>query len=80
MATLTIEVPERLVTELNQRQMPAGAVDAFVERALTLWLQADARHRKRSDRVPSPFTESAAPFIEGLLDDNRELFERLAKL
>jgi hypothetical protein len=80
MATLTLEIPEMLLTELNQRRMPAGAVDSFVARALALWLQTDARRVERSNGMPSLFTESAEPFIEALLDDHFELFERLAKL
>ncbi len=80
MATLTLEIPEMLLTELHLRRMPTGAVDSFVTRALALWLQADARRMQRSNGAPSLFTESAEPFIEALLGDHLELFERLAKL
>jgi len=81
MTTLTVEIPESLKTELEERQIPAAVVDSLVVQTLEAWLQMSAERSERAKHTQhSPFAESALPFIEQLLDDNLELFERLAKL
>jgi hypothetical protein len=44
------------------------------------WLDATTSTLKESQSQPSPFAQSAIPFIEQLLDENLMLFELLAKL
>jgi hypothetical protein len=45
-----------------------------VRKAIETWLVSN------QETVESKFAESATPFIEQLLDENQQLFERLAKL
>lgn len=81
MATLTIELPDELVNELNEQQLSNEFVDVLIEQALRAWLRKGSP--KSSDAKPisdSPFAHSAAEFAERLIDQNRELFERLAQL
>jgi hypothetical protein len=74
MATLTIEVPEHLLAELNDRHVSDETVRQLVIAVIEAWLY------NGSSSPGSPFADSAAPFIEQLLAENQELFERLAKL
>jgi hypothetical protein len=81
MATLTIEIPDSLQTELDQRQIPPTVVDSVVVQTLETWLQISAQGKEQAkDKRRSSFVESAVPFVEQLMNDNLELFERLAKL
>jgi hypothetical protein len=75
MAALLIEIPESLLAELNERHVSNETVRQLVIAVIEAWLQNGS-----SSSGASPFADSAAPFIEQLLDDNQELFERLAKL
>lgn len=81
MATLVVEIPETLKTELDQRHVPPALVDALIVQTIETWLRINAkRNGQAEDKRLSPFAGSALPFIEQLMDDNLELFERLAKL
>jgi len=83
MSTLTIELPETLSQVVRTRNVPVEEVQAVAVIAVENWL------RMRSDRVAkgigygegqSRFSASAVPFIEKLIQENRELFERMARL
>jgi hypothetical protein len=82
--TRAVDLPEYLVAELERQQVPDEEVHLVVVRAIEAWL------RKRPETLPSsskmmkerssPFAESAILFIDQLIDENRSLFERLARL
>ncbi|MCK6628763.1 MAG: hypothetical protein L6R45_26745 [Anaerolineae bacterium] len=93
MATLTIEVPEDLLTELHQRQIPDKLLELLVVRTIESLVEArpeisaekiaqwlDEPAALAAESLSSPFAKSALPFIEQLLDENQTLFERLAKM
>lgn len=95
MATLTIEVPEILLTELHQRKIPDELLELVVVRTIeslvqatpeisaekiAQWLAETATLAATHQSPSSPFAKSAFPFIEQLLGENQILFERLAKL
>ncbi len=81
MATLTIELPDELMIELNEQQVSNEFIDLLVEQTLRIWLRKAPEIRsKQDDDNTSPFTESAATFTEQLINENQELFERLAQL
>jgi len=71
--TLTIELPDSLIEQLHQRQIPEQEMKAVVIAALEIWLTQ--RHSTDGAR----FTESAVPFVRRLIAENRELFEALAQ-
>ncbi len=83
MATLTIEVPDELITELKEHQVSSELIDLLVAQTIRVWLRKtpkmSLKHEAR-DGSPSPFAESAISFAEQLIDENRPLFERLAEL
>ncbi len=80
--TLTIELPESVVQELEQRQISPPQVRAFVVQAVEAWLRLQNQTRSNTphaDRT-SRFAVNATTFAETLVRENRELFEQLAKL
>ena len=72
--TLTIELPDNLIEQFHERQIPDEELKAVAIAALEIWLaqQHDSTNGGR-------FTESAVPFIRELITKNRELFEALAQ-
>ena len=71
--TLTIDLPESLLAQLKERQIPDSEIEAVVVAALEIWLTQQSAVNK------GPFGESARPFVQRLIAENRELFETLAK-
>jgi hypothetical protein len=71
--TLTIELPDSLIKQLHERQIPEEEIKAIAVAALEIWLAQ--QHSTNGGR----FTESAVPFVRRLIAENRDLFETLAK-
>lgn len=71
--TLTIELPDSLIAQLNERQIPEEEMKAVAVAALEIWL---AQHHSTNG---GRFTESAVPFVRRLIAENRDLFDALAK-
>ena len=84
MTTVTIELPEDLTIELRDRHIPDEIVHHIVVQAIKDWLHnegtASLSAAENANGTASPFAESAIPFIDKLIDENRSLFDRLAKL
>ncbi len=86
MATLTIELPDELMRELNHRQTSNRMIQALVEESLRTWLHKTTNSAEGTEQPAaspfneSAFNESAFPFVEQLIDENFSLFERLSKL
>jgi hypothetical protein len=94
MATLTVELPESLMVELDKRHISEEALNLLVARMIEALLQVKPEiftedvesllyHQSEiseDDAQSLPFSESALPFIEQLLEQNQTLFKRLAKL
>jgi hypothetical protein len=71
--TLTIELPDSLVEQLRERQIPEEDMKAVAVAALEIWL--GQQHSTNG----ASFTESAVPFVRRLIAENRDLFDALAK-
>ena len=71
--TLTIELPDSLIDQFKERQIPEEEMKAVAVAALEIWLAQ--QHSTNGGR----FTESAVPFIRRLIAENRELFDALAQ-
>jgi hypothetical protein len=69
----TIDLPEGLIEQLHERQIPEEKMKAAAVAALEIWL---AQHQSTSD---GGLTESAVPFVRRLIAENRELFDALAQ-
>lgn len=85
MTTFTVELPEKLVTELKERNVSNDIVQRFIIRSLELWLRvsyrfdAPAKTDDADDLLARPFSVDATPFVDQLLDENLDLFEELAQ-
>ena len=73
--TLTIELPDNLIEQFHERQIPDEELKAVAIAALEIWLAQQHQRSMNGDR----FNESAVPFIQKLISENRELFEALAR-
>lgn len=82
MSTLIIELPERLTDEINRHNISKEQVYRFIVQAIEVWLRTAPEAMSEGDahETRSRFSESAVPFIEKLIQENRQLFERLAEL
>lgn len=79
MATLTVELPDQLATQLATDDGAQEQLKAFLVGAVEAWLR---RQREISEDSPSwsgAFEKSAVDFADQLIEDNRELFEELAR-
>lgn len=70
--SLTIELPDILTQQVRARQIPEKEIQAIALAAVEIWLA------QRETKEESRFTESAVPFVQQLIANNRELFETLA--
>jgi hypothetical protein len=82
MGVFTIELPQALTEELEVRRISTEQVQSFVVEAIESWLhaQSEVPTRPESQDTTSRFWESAVSFADRLIDENRELFDRLARL
>jgi len=84
MPMFTIELPDELMTELNDRQVSDELIHLLVEQTIRAWLRQTPEisidYETEDGGHASPFAESAISFAERLIDENRALFERLAEL
>ena len=71
--TLTIELPDSLIEQFRERQIPEEEIKAVAIAALEIWLAQEYSTNGRR------FTESAVPFVRRLIAENRELFDALAQ-
>lgn len=71
--TLTMELPETLLNQFRERQVPEKEIEAIVVAALELWLA------QPQEQAEGRFGNSAVTFTRRLVAQNRELFETLAK-
>lgn len=85
MAAMTIELPESVTEEINERRIPPQQVRAFVVEAVEAWprmLATPGVTTQEQDlgqlAAPSRFADATRPFIEKLLNENRTLFEEFA--
>lgn len=70
---LTIELPDTLSEQFREREIPKEEIEAVVLATLEIWLAGQpAENGER-------FNESAVPFVQRLIAQNRELFETLAR-
>jgi len=76
MATLTIEVPDELLQQAQDRQISPQRLQSAITRFVELYLE-DAK--TSSQPAASPWSDPAE-FARRVIANNRELFDRLARL
>lgn len=78
--TLTIELPETVTRELDDRRISSQQIRAFVIEAIEAWLRLQPDESETATVAePSRFGASAVPFVEKLVSENRALFQQLAQ-
>lgn len=77
METVTLELPDALAQQLRQKRVSEKEIQTVAMAAIEFWL-ANAEHL---NAAPSGgrFTESGTLFARRLIQQNRALFETLAR-
>lgn len=79
MTTLTLELPETVAQQLQQKHIDEKEIKAVALAAVELWLEHLGQPSPSETRQSGRFEESAVPFIRRLILRNKELFETLAR-
>jgi hypothetical protein len=78
--TLTVDLPEDVIDQLEHRAVSDKEVQLVMIQAIRDWLRKELDESASQNQQPSRFAESAVPYIDQLIDENRSLFDRLANL
>jgi len=79
MATLKVEVPDRLAVKLAAEAGAQEHLQAFLLGAVEAWLRRQGTTGGPSPSWDGAFETSAVDFVDQLVDENHELFEELAR-
>jgi hypothetical protein len=84
MSQITLDLPEDIAAEIQGQQISEEELYLVVLRAIRIWLDHRGEHLvadpQRANTPTARFAESAIPYADKLIEENRTLFERLAKL
>jgi hypothetical protein len=85
MTTITITLPDEVATQIEAEHISQQQLDAFVVTAVKVWLHRRQVSKDMSHSVQAcPWSEAfqgcADDFIDQLIDENKALFEELARL
>lgn len=84
MSTITIKVPEEIAAQLEAEHISQEQLDLFLTAALRAWLKrremARKQHQVDDHSWSEAFQDSAVEFVDELIEENRSLFEELARL
>ena len=79
MATLKVEVPDRLAAKLAAEAGAQEHLQAFLVGAVEAWLRRQATAEGELSSWAGAFETTALDFVDQLVDENQELFEELAR-
>ncbi len=77
MKTLTLELPDTLVQQLQQKQIGEQEIQAIVVATLETWLAKLNQSSLQPASSPGRLAESVTEFARELMQENRELLETL---
>ena len=85
MTTITIDLPEDVAARLEVEHISVEQLNSFLLTAIEALLmrrQVAKREQVEVERHPwtEAFQDSAVAFVDRLIDENRALFEELARL
>ena len=84
MSQITLDLPEDIIAEIAGQHISEEEVYHVILRAIRDWLDHRAEVSTLAPEAASisssRFAESAIPYADKLIEENRTLFERLAKL
>jgi hypothetical protein len=77
MTTLTLDLPEVLTQQLQQRKISEDEIKAVLLATLEIWLSQTTE--LSGERPVGRFAQSAEAFARRLIAQNRKLFDTLAR-
>jgi hypothetical protein len=85
MTTITITLPDEVAAQLEAQHISRQQLEAFVVIAVKAWLNQrqvgqEAQHIVQERPWSEAFQDSAIDFVDQLIDENKALFEELARL
>ena len=85
MTTITITLPDEVAAQIEAKHMSQRQLDAFVVTAVKAWLSRRQVSQEGQNIVQErpwseAFQDSAIDFVDQLIDENKALFEELARL
>ena len=85
MTTITITLPDEVVAQIEAKHISRQQLDAFVVTAVQAWLNRrqvsqEAQNIVQERPWSEAFQDSAVDFVDQLIDENKALFEALARL
>ena len=85
MTTITITLPDEVVAQIEAKHISRQQLDAFVVTAVKAWLNRrqvsqEAQNIVQERPWSEAFQDSAVDFVDQLIDENKALFEALARL
>ena len=85
MTTITITLPDEVAARLQAKYISQQQLDTFVITAVKAWLNRHQTSQKAQNIVQErpwseAFQDSAIDFVDQLIDENKALFEELARL
>ena len=85
MATITINLPDEVAAQIAAKYISQKQLDAFVVTAVQAWLNRrqvskDVQNSVQERPWSEAFQDSAVDFVDQLIDEDKALFEALARL
>jgi len=85
MATITINLPDEVAAQIEAQHISQKQLDAFVVTAVQAWLNRrqvskDVQNSVQERPWSEAFQDSAVDFVDQLIDEDKALFEALARL
>jgi len=85
MTTITITLPDEVAAQLQAKHISQQQLDTFVITAVKAWLNRQQISQEAQNIVQErPWSEafqgSAIDFVDQLIDENKALFDELARL
>ena len=85
MTTMTITLPDEVAAQIEAQHISQQQLEAFVVIAVKTWLnRRQASQETQNIMQERPWSEafqgSAIDFVDQLIDENKALFEELARL
>jgi hypothetical protein len=85
MTTITITLPDEVAAQIEAKHIGQQQLDAFVVTTVKVWVNRrqgsqDAQNIVKKRPWSEAFQDSAIDFVDQLIDENKALFEELARL
>jgi len=82
---MTIHLPDEVAAQIEAQHISQQQLDAFVVTAMKAWLNRrqvskDVQHSVQECPWSEAFQDSAVDFVDQLIDEDKVLFEALARL